>query len=212
MFGSLFLKGLIIGIMVSIPLGPIGLLVIQKTVNKSRIAGIMSGLGVAMADSLYAVIAGFSLTYILDFVKKHELTFQITGAIILILLGLSIYFKNPVRELKKYRKKGNGHFQDLILTFLLTMSNPGTVFVFLAVLTGSGVVLSLSEPYEAFFIIIGVFTGGSLWWLILTSAVSTFRHRFNLRLLWWFNKIAGVIIILIVLIVAIYYLASGKLF
>jgi threonine/homoserine/homoserine lactone efflux protein len=206
MFGSLFLKGLIIGVMVSVPLGPIGLLVIQKTVNKSRIAGIMSGLGVALADSFYAVIAGFSLTYILDFVKKHELVFQIVGGLILILLGLSIYFKNPVREIRNFRKKGNSSLQDLIFTFLLTLSNPGTVFVFLAVLTGSGVVLSITEPYEAFFIILGVFSGGSVWWLILTSAVSTFRHRFNLRLLWWFNKIAGVIIILIVLVAAIYYL------
>jgi threonine/homoserine/homoserine lactone efflux protein len=205
MFGNLFLKGLVIGIMVSVPMGPMGLLVIQKTVNKNRIAGFMSGLGIALADSLYAVIAGFSLTIILDFVKKNELFFQLMGGIVLILLGLSMYFKNPIKELKKYGKKGNGYFQDLIFTFLLTLSNPATLFIFIAVLTGSGIVLSISELYEAFVVILGVLIGASLWWLILTRAVSAFRHRLNLRLLWWFNKIAGVIIILIVLIAAIFY-------
>jgi threonine/homoserine/homoserine lactone efflux protein len=210
MFGSLFLKGLIIGIMVSVPLGPIGLLVIQKTVNKNRLAGFISGIGVALADSFYAIIAGFSLTFILDFLKKHELLFQIIGGLILVILGLSIYFKNPVKDFKKYRKKGNGYFQDLIFTFLLTLSNPATVFIFIAVLTGSGVVLSIKELSEAFFIILGVFSGGSLWWLILTRTVSIFRHRFNLRLLWWFNKIAGVIIISIVVIAAIVLMIQGK--
>lgn len=210
MFEQLFYKGLIIGIMVSVPLGPIGLLIIQKAVNKNRLAGIMSGFGVALADAVYAVIAGFSLTYILDFIRKHELIFEIVAAVALILLGLSIFFKNPVKELRKIQRKGNSYFQDFIWTFLITMSNPGSVFIFLAVLTGSGVVLSIKEPVEALSIILGVFTGGSLWWIILSSGVSIFRHKFNLRVLWWFNKIAGVIIILIVVIAAIYYLSTGE--
>lgn len=212
MFGDLFLKGLIIGIMVSVPLGPIGLLIIQKAVNKNRVAGIMSGFGVALADAVYAVIAGFSLTYVLDFIRKHELFFEIVAAVTLILLGLSIYFKNPIKEIRSIRKKGNSYFQDFIWTFLITMSNPGSVFIFLAVLTGSGVVLSISEPMQALSIILGVFTGGSAWWIILASTVHIFRHRFNLRVLWWFNKIAGIIIILIVVIAAIYYLSTGKFF
>ncbi|NQU86535.1 MAG: LysE family transporter [Mariniphaga sp.] len=210
MFGNLFIKGLIIGMMVSIPLGPIGLLIIQKTVNKDRLSGFISGLGVASADAIYAVIAGFSLSYILNFIKSHEIFFQLLGASILLLMGLNIFFKNPVKEIRKYRRKGSSYFQDYIFTFLITMSNPVSVFIFLAVLTGSGVVLNISKPYEALFIIAGVFTGGSLWWAILVSGIGIFRHRFNLRVLWWFNKIAGVLIILLVVMASIYFLITGK--
>lgn len=165
MFANLFFKGLIIGIMVSVPLGPIGLLVIQKTINKNKIAGIMSGMGVAATDAIYAIIAGFSLTYIINFIKQNQLIFQLVGAIILIILGLSIYLKNPVKEIRKFRRKGSSYFQDFIFTFLISISNPATLFIFLAVLTGSGVVLNISQPYEAFFIIIGVFAGGTFWWI-----------------------------------------------
>jgi len=211
MFGDLFLKGILIGMMVSIPLGPIGLYVIQKTINKDRFSGIISGMGVSLADSVYAVIAGFSLTYILNFICNHELLIQLFGAVILIMLGLHIFFKNPVREMRKYRKRGTSYFQDFAFTFLITLSNPVVVFIFIAVLTGSGVVLSISEPLEALFIIIGIFCGGNLWWILLTTVISFFRHHFNLRLLWWFNKIAGVMVILLVVVASIYYLVTGKL-
>ena len=203
MFGTLFLKGMLIGMMVSIPLGPIGLFIIQKTVNKNRLAGIMSGLGVALADTVYAVIAGFSLTYILEFIREYELVFQIFAAIVLVILGLTIYFKNPVSEIRKFRRKGNSYFQDFAFTFLISLSNPVAVFIFIAVLTGSGVVLSISRPYEAMFIIAGIFSGASLWWILLAGGIGFFRHKFNLRVLWWFNKIAGIAILIIVFVAII---------
>ena len=122
----------------------------------------------------------------------------------LILLGLHIFYKNPVKEIRRYRRKGTNYFQDFFFAFLITLSNPLVIFVFLAVLAGSGVVLSVSKPYQSFFIISGIFAGACIWWFILTSIVSIFRHRFNLRLLWWFNKIAGIIIIVFVLAMTIY--------
>ncbi len=203
MFGELFIKGGIIGFMVSLPLGPIALLVIQRTVNKNRLSGLLSGFGAALSDTFYAIIAGFSLTYIIDFLKQHQVVFQVLGAVVMILLGLHIFYKNPVKEVRRYRRKGTNYVQDFFFSFLITFSNPLVIFIFLAVLTGSGVVLSVSEPYHSFFIILGIFTGACCWWIILTSVVSAFRHRFNLRLLWWFNKIAGAAIIIFVAIMII---------
>ncbi len=211
MFLDLFIKGLLIGFMVSLPLGPIGILIIQKTVNKNRTAGFVSGLGVAFSDTCYAIIAGFSLTFIIDIIKQHELLFQIGGAIILFILGLNIFFKNPVREIRKFKRKGTNYFQDFMFTFLITFSNPMVILLFLAVLTGSGVVLSVSEPYQAFFIILGIFTGALLWWTILTTIISFFRHKFNLRLLWWFNKIAGVIVMAFVIVAIVYAIFTGEI-
>ena len=151
MFLTLIAKGILIGLLVSIPLGPIGVLVIQRTVNKSRIAGLLSGMGAALSDTLYAIVAGFSLTFVIDFIRQHEMMFQVIGAVVVLVLGIHIFFKNPVKDLRRNRLRGNTHFQDIISSFLVTVSNPLTVFVFLAVFTSSGVAISLQQPYHAFF-------------------------------------------------------------
>jgi len=203
MFLTLILKGILIGLLVSIPLGPIGVLVIQRTVNKSRIAGLLSGMGAVLSDTLYAIIAGFSLTFVVDFIRKHEILFQVIGAIVVLALGIHIFLKNPITDLRRNRMRGNTHFQDIISTFLITFSNPLTVFVFLAVFTSSGVAINLEEPFHSLFVIVGIFLGGFLWWFSLSGIVSLFRHKINLRILWWINKTAGVVIILFVLITAL---------
>jgi len=200
MFLSLLIKGILIGFLVSIPLGPIGVLVIQRTVNKSRIAGLLSGMGAALSDTLYAVIAGFSLTFVIDFIRQNEIIFQAIGALVVLGLGIHIFFMNPVNDLRRNRLKGNTHLQDIIFSFLITFSNPLTVFVFLAVFTSSGVAISLEQPLHSFIVILGIFTGAFIWWFSLSGIVSLFRHKINLRVLWWINKTAGVIIILFVLV------------
>jgi threonine/homoserine/homoserine lactone efflux protein len=203
MFFTLIAKGILIGFLVSIPLGPIGVLVIQRTVNKNRIAGLMSGMGAALSDTVYAIIAGFSLTFILDFIRAHEILFQSIGALVVLALGIHIFFKNPVTDIRRNRLRGNTHFQDILSSFLVTFSNPLTVFVFLAVFTSSGVAINLEEPYHSFFVIFGIFAGAFIWWFSLSGIVSLFRHKINLRILWWINKTAGAIIILFVLVTII---------
>ena len=200
MFLSLFFKGIIIGLAVSVPLGPIGILIIQRTVNKDRISGFLSGMGASVSDTIYAVVAGFSLTYIINFIEKYQLQFQILGALIVLFLGIHIFVKNPVRDLRNYKKRGSNYFQDFVSTFLITFPNPLVVFVFLAVFASSGIVFQIDKPYQAFFMVSGVFVGANSWWLLLTGLVSIFRHKFNLRVLWWFNKIAGGVILFLVVV------------
>jgi len=211
MFIMLIIKGILIGLLVSIPLGPIGVLVIQRTVNKSRIAGLMSGLGAALSDTLYAIVAGFSLTFIIDFIRIHELFFQSLGAVVVLILGISIFFKNPVSDLRRNRLRGNTHFQDIISSFLVTVSNPLTVFVFLAVFASSGVAVSLEKPFHSFFVILGISLGAFLWWFTLSGIVSLFKHKINLRVLWWINKTAGALIILFVIVTVIIAIQKGMI-
>jgi len=189
-----------IGLAVSVPLGPIGVLIIQRTVNKNKASGFFSGLGVATSDAIYSIIAGFSLTWIINFVKEYQLTFQTFGAVIVLLLGVYIFLKNPVKDVRKFRKKGSSYFQDFVSTFLISFPNPLVIFIFLAVFASTGIVLEIDRPYQAFFVVFGIFAGACSWWLILVNLVSIFRHRFNLRLLWWFNKIAGVLIWIFVIV------------
>lgn len=209
MFLTLIAKGILIGLMVSVPLGPIGVLVIQRTVNKSRMAGLLSGMGAALSDTLYAIIAGFSLTFVIDFIREHEILFQTFGAVVVFALGIHIFFKNPVTDLRRNRVRGNTHFQDIIFSFLVTVSNPLTVLVFLAVFTSSGVAISLERPYHSFFVILGIFTGAFIWWFSLSGIVSLFRHKINLRILWWINKTAGAIIVLFVMVTVILTVHKG---
>ncbi len=200
MFLELLLKGLIIGCAVSIPLGPIGVLIVQRTVNKNRTSGFFSGIGVATSDTIYAIISGFSLTFITSFIKQHQLSFQIFGAIILLILGTHIFLKNPVKDLRNYRKKGSTYLQDMVSTFLVTFPNPLVIFIFLAVFASSGVVLNIDKPYQALFLLLGIFLGATSWWFTLTGIVSLFKHKFNLRILWWFNKIAGSLVFIFVVV------------
>lgn len=206
---TLIAKGMLIGLLVSVPLGPIGVLVIQRTVNKSRVAGLLSGMGAALSDTLYAVIAGFSLTYIVDFIREYETLFQSLGALVVLCLGVHIFFKDPVTDLQRHRLRGNTHLKDILSTFLVTFSNPLAVFVFLAIFTSSGVATHLEHPFHSFFVILGVFTGALIWWFSLSGFVSLFRHKINLRILWWINKSAGVLIVLFVLVTVFLVLQKG---
>ncbi|MBC8005440.1 MAG: LysE family transporter [Verrucomicrobia bacterium] len=210
MFLMLIAKGMLIGLLVSVPLGPIGVLVVQRTVNKSRAAGLLSGMGAALSDTLYAIIAGFSLTYIVDFIREYEVLFQSVGALVVLGLGIHIFFKDPVSDLQRNRLRGNTHFKDLISTFLVTFSNPLSVFVFLAIFTSSGVAMHLEQPYHSFFVILGIFTGALVWWFSLSGLVSLFRHKISLRVLWWINKTAGVLIVIFVLVTVFIVLQKSQ--
>lgn len=172
-------------------------------------AGLLSGVGAALSDTFYAIIAGYSLTFVIDFIHQNEIIFQIVGALVVLALGVYIFFKNPVTDLRKYRLRGNTHFQDIISSFLVTFSNPLTVFVFLAVFASSGVAKSLEHPYYSLLVILGIFSGATAWWFSLSGIISMLRHKINLRVLWWINKSAGVAIILFVLVSVIVVMQRG---
>lgn len=169
----------------------------------------LSGMGASLSDTIYAIVAGYSLTYIIDFIQTYQITFQIIGALIVLLLGIHIFVKNPVKDLKRYRKRGSNYFQDLASTFLITFPNPMVVFIFLAVFASSGIAFQLDQPYQAIVIVSGVFVGANSWWLLLTGMVSFFRHKFNLRVLWWFNKIAGALIMVLVVVTLVLSLVEN---
>jgi len=197
---STIVDGVIIGISASIPLGPIGVLVIQRTLNKGHLSGFISGLGAAFSDTIYAIIAGFSLSFIVGFIESQLLWIQIVGAVILISLGLKIYMTNPAVQLRRQKKKSTSYIQDFFSTFALTIANPLAVFLFMAFFAGFRVVNTQHSAIENLLLIAGVFVGASSWWLILSSSVNLFRKKINLRRLFWINKIAGSAIVVLVVL------------
>jgi threonine/homoserine/homoserine lactone efflux protein len=197
---SVLFKGIIIGFTVSAPMGPIGVLCVQRTLNKGRLSGFISGMGAAVADSLYAIIAGLGLSIIIDFISTRKLFFELIGISLLVIIGLKIISSNPIKQIRKARKRGNNLLSDFASIAILTISNPLSLFLFIAVFAGLGMMDDNINKLLTSYLVIGVFTGATLWWFILSSIVNLFRAKFRLRSLWWINKIAGAVLILFALI------------
>jgi len=196
-------NGIIVGFTASVPLGPMGVLIMQRTLNKGKISGFFSGLGAATADTFYAIIAGFSLSYVINFIVAQQLYFQIIGSGLLIYLGVKIFYTNPAKQLRKQLRQGNNLFKDFISVYLITISNPFALVLFGAVFAGFGMIKKETDFYATVLIVIGVLVGASLWWFILTTIVSLFRKKFKLKRLWWINKITGAIIVILGILVII---------
>ena len=186
----MILKGLAAGLAIAIPVGPVNVLCVSRTLNRGRRAGIVSGLGAAAADTFYGSIAGFSITFIIQFLQKEEFWIRVVGGVLLVGIGV-IYFRKPPKG--PGAEPAGGHHSDFASAFLLTMTNPTTVLSFLAVMAGLG----LGEGgvgWRTLLLVGGIFCGSMLWWITLAQVVYRLRDRFDERAVTWMNRIAGLAI------------------
>lgn len=182
------------GFLLSIPLGPIGIICIQRTLGKGRLSGFISGLGAASADTLLAITAGLGLSFVINFIKGNPIIIKLAGGIILIVLGIRIFFKSPVKQIREKKSKKNSLYTDYLSVLMLTLSNPIALFVFIAVFAGLNMVKVSHNFLFNIFVFTGILIGTSLWWFILTSFVNVYQDKFSLKNLWWLNKITGALI------------------
>ncbi|MDD3568560.1 MAG: LysE family transporter [Bacteroidales bacterium] len=190
----LLIKGIIVGLLASIPLGPIGIICIQRTINKGKLSGFLSGMGAASADTVFAAIAGFSLSFIISFIQEQQVLFQAVGGLIVFGLGIKIFYTNPVKQLRRHKRKQNNLLEDYLSVLLVTITNPLAVFLFIALFASLGVVVEGENILLSLVATSGVFIGAILWWYILTTLVNIFRDKFRLKQLWWINKLSGAVI------------------
>ncbi len=188
-----FYKGLIIGLSIAAPVGPIGILCINRTLSSGRIVGLLSGLGAATADALYGSIAAFGLAFISTFLVQQALWFRLIGGAFLCFLGLRTLLAKP--------KNSDTHANPTSLlnayasTFFLTLTNPLTIIAFTAIFSGIGLA-SLDGSYSsAALTVLGVFLGSACWWFILSSLTNLLRDRLNLAAMVWVNRISGLVIL-----------------
>ncbi len=188
---ELLIRGTIAGLIIAAPVGPVNVLCIQRTIAKGWRSGVISGVGAAAADTLYGAVAGFSITYIIQFLIREQFWIRIVGGALLVAIGISYLFKRP-RDLQE-KGKGGTEYTDVQSTFLLNLTNPTTVLSFLAVLATLGI--EGGGPWWLGTVLVaGIFCGSMLWWIVLASAVNHFRDRFGERTMVWMNRIAGVAI------------------
>ena len=203
MIPAVFIKGIIIGLLVSAPLGPIGIMCIQRTLNKGYMSGFVSGLGAAAADLIFAVIAGFGFTIIINFIEEKHIYFQILGGLFVLYIGFRIFNTNPVKQLRLQRLNKPRLSQDFASVFLLTISNPMAIFLFIAIMAALKVANDLLSYFELSILISGITGGAILWWFILASIANRFRKRIRLKSIWWLNKITGSVVFIFGLVVII---------
>lgn len=204
---SYLIEGAILGFLCSIPLGPMGVLIIQKTLSKGPWPGFFSGLGAAFADLCYATIVAFGLNLVIDdLMTQHKFLVQILGGLLLIILGVSIYFKRPKapQGLSEHEKRisKRGLAGDFISLFLLTISNPAMIMIFVGAFGASNVFTDPETGESVSFavkvcVLLGVFCGAAMWWYLLCSFVNIFRKRFTMRTLRNINKVAGIIVAIV---------------
>lgn len=196
---TIFFEGILIGFLASIPIGPVSILIIQRTINRNRLTGFFSGIGAALSDTFYASIAGFSMVLVLNFIREHEFLFKTLGSAILLLLGFIILFSKP-KKTEKEKTENSTYLKVIISTFLLTVSNPLIVFMHLAIFSGFQISLQIEKTAEAIFLLSGFLIGAVLWWFILTGLLTVFKKRFSLIFGIWLNRIAGSAIVIMVFV------------
>ena len=187
---DLLLRGVLAGLAIAIPVGPVNVLCISRTITKGRVAGIISGLGAATADTFYGGIAGFSISLVINFLVREKFWIRLVGGALLVAIGLAYWFKKP-KSLKE--KRVQSAHSEYVTTLLLTLTNPTTVLSFLAVL--AGLRLGESRPWTmTLFLVLGIFCGSMIWWIVLALISGHFRDRFNDRAVVWMNRIAALAI------------------
>ena len=190
---TIFLKGIMIGFAMAVPVGPIGIMCIRKTLTEGRLRGLIIGLGAATADLLYGCVAAFGLTIISNTLVSQRIWIRLIGGALLFFLGVRTFRALPKDP--KIPIKSSGILRSYLTTVFLTLTNPMTIFAFIAIFAALGLGTGLSY-FSAAALVVGVFIGSCLWFLSLSSGTTLFRKKLDLVGLRWVNKIAGILIII----------------
>ena len=188
-----FIKGIVVGFALAVPIGPIGILCIRETITMGRLHGLIIGLAGATADLLYSCVAAFGITAISNTIDHHRFWIRLTGGIFLLILG-AITFQTLPRE-RKVAIKSREIVKSYIFTIFLTLTNPLTIFAFIAVFGILGVMHTTSFSNMAW-LVTGVFAGSCIWFLLLSFGANYYGEKFSRFGLQWINRIAGILIVI----------------
>lgn len=195
---SIIISGLFIGFLSSAPMGPVGMLCIQRTLNEGKAHGLITGLGATAGDMLIAflaIIAALGLGFSTEFIQQHEGPLKVIGSVVLIIFGYMVFNKNPSKNISKIKEKTTSYWKVFMSSLILTISNIATLFLYIALFARFNVI-DANKPFGYDLITIAfIGIGAFLWWLMVTHFVNKLRTRFNPRGLKIFNKIIGFLLI-----------------
>lgn len=194
---QLILKGLLIGIFASAPMGPVGVLCIQRTLNKGRWYGFVTGVGAAVSDIIYALITGFGMSFVMDFVTnpKYKFIMQISSSLLLLIFGIYCYRSDPTKNMHQSGKNKGSLWHNGITAFLVTFSNPLIIFLFMFSFGVFAFVIP-DHPIEMTVGYLSIISGALIWWFGLTWMVDKIRGKFDNNGILIINKVIGSLVII----------------
>lgn len=196
----IMLRGLFIGVLVSAPLGPIGVLVIQRTLNKGRKPAFYTGIGAALSDLIYCLLTGLGLSFVTDFIEDNQSLLQVIGSAMLMAYGLYLFLHNPSKRLRPPCEPSNTYWRDFATGFIFTFANPLILFFIIGLFARFSF---LSPEYVGYHYVAGylcIAAGALLWWFTVTYFVDKVRSHFNMRSMWIVNRVIASVLMLMSLI------------
>lgn len=190
-------RGIAIGVLISAPMGPVGILCIQRTLDKGRRPGFYTGVGAAISDLLYCLITGFGLSFIQEFLEKNQNVIQLVGSAVLIGFGIYLFKKNPASSIARpSRPEPVSPKKNILGGFLFTFSNPLILFLIIGLFARFNFPVPDVRFYHYIVGYISIVAGALGWWWLVTFSIDKVRAHFNIRSMWLINRIIGVVILI----------------
>ena len=191
------LKGFLVGICASAPLGPVAILVVQKSLSKGHKSGFVSGLGATVSDTTYAMIAIFALAFVQKFIDAHQSMILLVGGIVLVLVGVSMAFNNPFKEKKRRKRDRTASPKDFGQSVAMAFSNPGAIFIMFTLFAFFGLANNAPHTWRVAPIILSVSAGSVTYWFCMSWLISRFSDNISMKTVVWVNRIAGALIVIV---------------
>ncbi len=202
---SIIISCVSIGVILSAPMGPIGILCVQRTLNKGRESGFFTGVGASVSDLFYCLLTGLGMSIVTDWIETNQSILQIIGSVLLTAYAVYLICHNPVSRMKTPNDKKENYVQDALTGFFFTLSNPLIIFLTIPLFARFGFPLPEYRYYHILLGYIFIVVGALLWWAVITFFVNKVRTHFNIRSMWLINRIMGSII----LVLSLYGLITG---
>lgn len=197
----LFLDGLIFGLLLAAPVGPVAVLCVQRTIAEGRLHGLLSGLGAAIGDALYGAVAAFGISAVEDWIEGHQTDLRIVGGIVLLLLALrTVAWTKKTKGRKSAAPDKSGPIvthslvKDFISTFMLAVTNPITLLTFAGLFAMLGITEAGASVGNASILVGGVFLGSAMWWLAIAAVADRFRSFVDGSYQHWMDRISALIL------------------
>lgn len=209
---EMILKGLIIGIIASAPMGPVGILIIQRTMNKGRWEGFATGVGAALSDIIYAIITGLGVKFVTDTIENPRIALwiKIVGSILLFAFGVYTFLSKPKDAPRPIKRNKGTLLQNFLTGFAVTFSNPLIIFLFVATFAMFSFII-VENVIAQILGYIALVAGALLWWYGLTGLVNKVRNNYNIRIIWVLNRAIGIAVIIVATLMMVYTLTGHSI-
>ncbi|MHA1564078.1 MAG: LysE family translocator [Alphaproteobacteria bacterium] len=196
MTGLIFLYGIFFGLVLAAPVGPVGVLCVQRTLTEGRMHGLLSGLGAAVGDGVYGVVAAFGVGAVSGWITGHQPLVRSVGGVLLLVLAAKSALTKPKPPKDKVIQKVHTEslLRDFLSTFFLAITNPITLIVFAGLMAGLGDADLVASTGAAVWLVLGVVAGSALWWLALSAAAGYFRAYMDHGFQHGVNRVSAVVL------------------